>query len=243
MFGHHPCVVPFVGASTDIRFPLSVVTKYLPYGSLEDNLRDPNAGSKFSIRQKTLMLKDAAAGLLNIHEGGFIHRDIAARNCLVDDDLRVKICDFGLCRRVNSYSGALMKDAIGPVKYMAPESLQMPHLFSYKSDTYMFGVLMWETYTMSTPFASMAPIEAMLRVINGERLAVPTDLPDDLHSLMESCFKDAPAERPSMAAIMATLDASVSSTTSSKASAAVAAASASLVSSTTTRQPGRPIWV
>ncbi|TYZ61071.1 hypothetical protein PybrP1_001536 [[Pythium] brassicae (nom. inval.)] len=259
MFGHHPCVVPFVGASTDIRFPLSIVTAYLPFGSLEDNLRaqstDPGSDA-FTIGQKTAMLKDAAAGLLNIHEGGFIHRDIAARNCLVDDSLRVKICDFGLCRRVSASGGTLMKDGVGPVKYMAPESLLPPHLFSYESDSYMFGVLMWETFTMSTPFAALSPLEAVLKVMNGERLAVPQDLPETLRSLMETCFHDSPTQRPSMVEILATLDelsssarARVSSATSSGASssatigAATAAASAYLSSATKLRADRSSIWV
>ncbi|CAI5737273.1 unnamed protein product [Peronospora destructor] len=114
---------------------LHLVTKYLPYGSLEDNLR---GNSSFSIDERTGMLKDAAAGLLIIHEGGFIHRDLAARNCLVDQGNHVRSCDFGLCRRVRSETtGLLMKDAVGPVRYMAPESLQPPHAFSYDSDVYI----------------------------------------------------------------------------------------------------------
>ncbi|KAF1777745.1 Tyrosine-protein kinase, catalytic domain [Phytophthora cactorum] len=186
MFGHHPCIVPFVGASTDTKFPLALVTKYLPYGSLEDNLR---GSSSLSIDERTGMLKDAAAGLLNIHEGGFIHRDLAARNCLVDQGSRVRICDFGLCRRMRSETaGMLMKDAVGPVKYMAPESLQPPHAFSYDSDVYMFGVLMWETFTSSLPFASLTPVEAMMHVLRGERLPVPKELPESLQTLMQNCF-------------------------------------------------------
>ncbi|KAG4061941.1 hypothetical protein PC123_g3193 [Phytophthora cactorum] len=204
MFGHHPCIVPFVGASTDTKFPLALVTKYLPYGSLEDNLR---GSSSLSIDERTGMLKDAAAGLLNIHEGGFIHRDLAARNCLVDQGSRVRICDFGLCRRVRSETaGMLMKDAVGPVKYMAPESLQPPHAFSYDSDVYMFGVLMWETYTSSLPFASLTPVEAMMHVLRGERLPVPKELPESLQTLMQNCFHDSPAERPSMQEVVTALD-------------------------------------
>lgn len=236
MFGHHPCIVPFVGASTDLRYPLSLITKYLPFGNLEENLRQPNASTAFSTTMKTLMLKDAAAGVLNIHEGGFIHRDIAARNCLVDTDHRVKICDFGLCRRVNaSYGGSLMKDAVGPVKYMAPESLHPPHAFSYQSDSYMFGVLMWETYTMSSPFSSMTPIEAMMRVMRGERLSVPSTISPDLQTLMESCFHDTPAKRPTMTEILTTLDSSASNI---KRPALVTEAATSSLST----QQRQPVW-
>ncbi|ETL81325.1 serine/threonine protein kinase [Phytophthora nicotianae] len=253
MFGHHPCIVPFVGASTDTKFPLALVTKYLPYGSLEDNLR---GSSSLSIDERTGMLKDAAAGLLNIHEGGFIHRDLAARNCLVDQGNHVRICDFGLCRRVRSETaGMVMKDAVGPVKYMAPESLQPPHAFSYDSDVYMFGVLMWETYTSSQPFASLTPVEAMMHVLRGERLPVPKELPESLQNLMQNCFHDSPAERPSMQEVLTALDHSLIS--SQRASAAIAArtavatASANAATSTAmaksvasrSNQQDRSIWV
>ncbi|KAG2532865.1 hypothetical protein BBO99_00000337 [Phytophthora kernoviae] len=252
MFGHHPCIVPFVGASTDTKFPLALVTKYLPYGSLEDNLRG-SSNSSLSVDERTGMLKDAAAGLLNIHEGGFIHRDLAARNCLVDKGRHVRICDFGLCRRVRSETfGMLMKDAVGPVKYMAPESLQPPHAFSYDSDVYMFGVLMWETYTGLSPFASLTPIEAMLRVLGGERLPVPEELPSSLQTIMQNCFHDSPAERPSMEEVLAALDDSL--VASQRATSAIAVASATAVTTTAMansvssranlrKEQDRSIWV
>ncbi|EQC34960.1 serine/threonine protein kinase, variant [Saprolegnia diclina VS20] len=82
LFGRHPNIVPFVGACTDLSQPLSLVTEYLPFGSLEDQFgarRPP-----LSTDQKTRILCDAASGFLNIHEGGFIHRDIAARYACID---------------------------------------------------------------------------------------------------------------------------------------------------------------
>ena len=50
-----------------------------------------------------------------------IHRDIAARNCVVDDVLTTKIADFGMARYVteNTYQGS-RKERID-VKRAAPE--------------------------------------------------------------------------------------------------------------------------
>jgi len=80
MFGHHPCIVPFVGACSDPSYPLSLVTKYLPYGSLDGYLSATSSNQgKLSFEQKERILKDIAIGTANIHEGGFLHRDIAAR--------------------------------------------------------------------------------------------------------------------------------------------------------------------
>ncbi|CAK4655515.1 unnamed protein product [Aphanomyces euteiches] len=197
MFGHHPNIVPFVGASTDPSSMLTLVTEYLPHGSLRDAFP-----SKLSLTEKEVILYDAAAGLVNIHEGGFIHRDIAARNVLVDDELRGKICDFGLCRRVNaSVGGGHFQEGQFPLKYMAPESLQPPYAFSYRSDAYMFGVLMWETFSEASPFASMSAPEAAALVLEGHRLD-HTSVPDKYQDLLAACFEQDPMKRPALVSIM-----------------------------------------
>ncbi|OQR95826.1 kinase [Thraustotheca clavata] len=201
MFGHHPSIVPFVGASTDPTMPLSLVTQYLPFGSLESQLSIHSLTS----HQKRTILADAAAGFLNIHEGGFIHRDIAARNCLVDDDFRGKICDFGMCRRVNSYGGSYFAEGVAPFKYMAPESLNEPHAFSFRSDSFSFGVLMWETFNESKPFEGIPAFKAANHIVDGGRLEITSSIPVEFRSLVESCFHEDPSKRPSMAAILETL--------------------------------------
>ncbi|OQR93689.1 protein kinase [Achlya hypogyna] len=201
LFGHHPHIVPFVGACTDVTRPLSLVTQYLPHGSLEERRK------ALTPEQKQQILKGAAAGFLNIHEGHFIHRDIAARNCLVDATFNAKVCDFGMCRRVRStWGGSYFEAGSGPLKYMAPESLTPPHTFSYQSDVYSFGVMMWETFTEKAPFAGLSGPEAAARVLAGDRLALSASIPLKLQDLMTRCFRDDPSKRPTMADILAELD-------------------------------------
>ncbi|RHZ18044.1 hypothetical protein DYB37_005518 [Aphanomyces astaci] len=204
MFGHHPNIVPFVGASTDLSKPLTLVTSYLSYGSVADSFT-VSSNVKLSLSQKEIVLYDAAAGLLNVHEGGFVHRDIAARNVLIDPVGRGKVCDFGLCRRVDaSIGGWHFQHGHLPLRYMAPESLQPPHAFSFKSDAYMFGVLMWETLTEAKPFGALAPQDAAALVLEGHRLAYNnkdgsnTIIPPKYQHLMEGCFAEDPAKRLSM---------------------------------------------
>ncbi|CAK4749257.1 unnamed protein product [Aphanomyces euteiches] len=198
MFGHNPNIVPFVGASTDLSQPLALVTEYLPYGSLNQYL----SKTKMTIKQKENVLKDAAAGVLNIHEGQFIHRDIAARNLLIDHSVRAKICDFGLCRRVGSFGGCHFEFGVGPLKYMAPESLSPPHSFSYRSDAYSFGVLMWETFTEANPFHGVRSDEAAALVLEGRRLnACGEGIPSKYIKLMARCFSEDPSKRPSITEI------------------------------------------
>ncbi|CAK4688649.1 unnamed protein product [Aphanomyces euteiches] len=204
MFGHHPNIVPFVGASTDLSQPLALVTAYLPYGSLSQYL----SKNEMTIEQKQTVLKDAAAGLLNIHEGRFIHRDMAARNLLIDGNLQAKICDFGMCRRVDSYGGSHFESGVGPLKYMGPESLCPPHSFSYRSDAYSFGVLMWETFTEVTPYKGLRGDEAATLVLEGKCLNACADgIPAKYIKLMARCFYEDPSKRPSMTEIYKSLSA------------------------------------
>lgn len=52
-----------------------------------------------------------------------IHRDVAARNCLLGKEYEVKISDFGLSEsEVNVIKLAKLKNM--PVKWLAPETLR-----------------------------------------------------------------------------------------------------------------------
>ncbi|KAF0695019.1 Aste57867_14133 [Aphanomyces stellatus] len=205
MFGHHPNIVPFVGASTDPSSTLALVTEYVPDGSIQDQLA--GGGAHWDMFTKGSILTDAAAGLLNMHEGGFLHRDIAARNVLVDATRRAKICDFGMCRRAASNVGGLnfSGGGVGALQYMAPESLTPPHSFSYKSDVYGFGVLLWETFAEAKPFGHLAPADAAAYVLEGGRLN-NVHVPEAYQSLLASCFQDDPAKRPTMAQVFLSLE-------------------------------------
>ena len=48
------------------------------------------------------MCIDVARGLQYLASHRLIHRDVATRNCLVGDDLTIKIADFGMSRDIYS---------------------------------------------------------------------------------------------------------------------------------------------
>ncbi|KAE9024613.1 hypothetical protein PF011_g3422 [Phytophthora fragariae] len=223
LLGKHPHVVELLGVSStgssgDVAESrgISLVTEYLPNGSVEDVLgitadADSSSVSTFS---RTVMARDAAHGLANIHQGNFLHRDIAARNCLVDAEFRVKVCDFGLSRRLRgstqeTLDGFLFDDdrrGFGPLKWMAPESITPPHLFSTYSDSYMFGVLLYEIFSGQPPFPNLSSRDAAALILEGHHVPIPSSMPSAHQQLMEKCFEVHPLHRPSMNQIYCTLD-------------------------------------
>ena len=63
------------------------------------------------------------AYLASIH---FVHRDIAARNCLVggeDNELVVKVADFGMAKDVYQTDYYKKRGGILPIRWMAPEAI------------------------------------------------------------------------------------------------------------------------
>lgn len=55
---------------------------------------------------------------LLIHSKQIVHRDIKPDNMLLDDEGVVKICDFGISKRIGR---ELLTDFVGTPAFMAPE--------------------------------------------------------------------------------------------------------------------------
>ncbi|KJH51429.1 protein tyrosine kinase [Dictyocaulus viviparus] len=122
------------------------------------------------LKKKTLMplvkasfCYDIAAGLAYLHSNNCMHRDVAARNCLVTSDNRmVKLSDFGLAahgRRIT-----LTQFDKVPVRWQAPEVL-FHHIYMRESDVWSYGMLMSEIYNDGkVPFHGKPIAEIRLRI-------------------------------------------------------------------------------
>ncbi|XP_021679475.2 serine/threonine-protein kinase CTR1 isoform X2 [Hevea brasiliensis] len=95
----HPNVVLFMGAVTK-RPHLSIVTEYLPRGSLYRLIHRPAAGEMLDQRRRLRMALDVAKGINYLHclNPPIVHWDLKSPNLLVDKNWTVKVCDFGLSR-------------------------------------------------------------------------------------------------------------------------------------------------
>ncbi|XVE55620.1 hypothetical protein DITRI_Ditri03aG0173400 [Diplodiscus trichospermus] len=195
----HPNVVLFMGAVTK-RPHLSIVTEYLPRGSLYRLIHRPAVGEALDQRRRLRMALDVAKGINYLHclNPPIVHWDLKSPNLLVDKNWTVKVCDFGLSRfKPNTFLSS--KSVAGTPEWMAPEFLR-GEPSNEKSDVYSFGVILWELVTMQQPWSGLSPAQVVGAVaFQNRRLAIPPNTSPKLASLMESCWADDPAQRPSFA--------------------------------------------
>jgi serine/threonine protein kinase len=130
--------------------------------SLDRLLYDTN--EKLSEKRKIFLIEGIAAGMYHLHKHNIVHRDLAARNILLTSGGDPKISDFGLSRILEQVDEGKTKCKIGPVCWMAPESIGQ-QVYSKKSDVWMFGILVYEIVVQSKPHSGQNPkrVGALIR--------------------------------------------------------------------------------
>ncbi|XP_024613046.1 muscle, skeletal receptor tyrosine-protein kinase isoform X3 [Neophocaena asiaeorientalis asiaeorientalis] len=218
----NPNIVKLLGVCA-VGKPMCLLFEYMAYGDLNEFLRSmsPHPGRSLSpsdltrgvqasspgppplsCAEQLCIARQVAAGMAYLSERKFVHRDLATRNCLVGENMVVKIADFGLSRNIYSadYYKANENDAI-PIRWMPPESI-FYNRYTTESDVWAYGVLLWEIFSYGLqPYYGMAHEEVICYVRDGNILSCPENCPLELYNLMRLCWSELPADRPSFTSI------------------------------------------
>jgi len=125
----HPNIVKLLGVCALGR-PMCLLFEYMGRGDLNEFLRscspyvirsvlfrtDENDGtartepSRLTHMDLINIALQVASGMVYLSDRKFVHRDLATRNCLINDQMIVKIADFGLSQKIylqDYYKGSL----------------------------------------------------------------------------------------------------------------------------------------
>ncbi len=145
----------------------------------------------------------AAEALAHAHAHGTLHRDIKPSNLLIDEEGAVYVADFGLARAMDHADLSRSGDAVGTVRYMAPE--QFLGRADARSDLYSLGLTLYELATLQPPFADRreAPGGRYGQAEPVRPRKIRPDIPRDLETIVLKCLAHEPAGRYATAAALA----------------------------------------
>uniref|UniRef100_A0A1I8AJ28 receptor protein-tyrosine kinase n=1 Tax=Steinernema glaseri TaxID=37863 RepID=A0A1I8AJ28_9BILA len=211
----HPRVVQFVGVHYGVTNQPLLVTKYMANGDLLRYMRDQNR--IITLNQLLNFCLQAAEGMEYLHSRNYIHRHLEARNCLLDEKLNICLADFGLSREstIND-SYEMLNSRLLPIKLLSLEAMDghvsqkvaskctLAVQFSFKSDVWAFGNLMWEVTTRGwVPWEGESNTELKQKLLKGQRLEQPEYCPNQIYrQIMLPCWAEARDDRPSFTDII-----------------------------------------
>ncbi|XP_065179013.1 uncharacterized protein LOC135809566 isoform X2 [Sycon ciliatum] len=152
-----------------------------------------------------------ACGLQHLVEKRFVHRDLSARNCMLNADLNLKISDFGLTRDIYQSDYYRKRDrGVLPVRWLPHEALD-DGVFCNATDIWSYGVVLWEMATLGRmPYRGMSNNDVVQHVIDGGFPRLPVRLvapfPDLLKGIMLQCFTFANTFRPTAEILLSYLE-------------------------------------
>eukprot|EP01129_Flabellula_baltica_P010068 TRINITY_DN420_c0_g1_i2.p1 TRINITY_DN420_c0_g1~~TRINITY_DN420_c0_g1_i2.p1 ORF type:complete len:443 (+),score=108.46 TRINITY_DN420_c0_g1_i2:361-1689(+) len=156
---------------------LYLVFEYVNSGDLFHALDTKGAFSEDDARK---IMRQIISALEYCHSLLIIHRDLKPENILIDDELNVKIADFGLSNIVKP--GKLLKTFCGSLLYASPEILTGNKYIGPGVDIWSLGVILSCLVTGRQPFVGESVMDILEAIRNG--ITVPESLSDECVDLM-----------------------------------------------------------
>ena len=200
---NHPNIIKFheVFISKQPYETLNIIQEYADGGDLSERIEKMKNKNKFFSENQILdWFTEISLALNHMHSKHILHRDIKSQNVFLTKNNMIKLGDFGISKTLD-YTLAKAMTVIGTPYYLSPEIIQsIP--YSYESDIWSLGVLLYEMCSLKMPFnASNLPVLA-LKIQKGEYEKLDKMWSKDLRNLVYSMLQVDHQKRPSLKDIL-----------------------------------------
>ncbi|XP_055073615.2 inactive tyrosine-protein kinase 7a [Misgurnus anguillicaudatus] len=192
--------------------PHYMILEYTDMGDLKQYLRvsktkdDKVKVQPLSTKQKVSICLQVARGMEHLSNQRFVHKDLAARNCLISSKRQVKVSALGLSKDVYNSEYYHFRQSWIPLRWLPSEAVCEDD-FSTKTDVWSFGVLMWEVFNFGEmPYAELTDDKVLEGLQEGKlKPSPPQGCPSRVFKLMVRCWAASPKDRLSFSDIVAAL--------------------------------------
>ena len=147
---NHPNITKILEMFEDEKY-FMIIMEYINGGNLFSFVKKRR---KLSEKTAKFLFRQIILGIKYIHEQNIVHRDIKLENLLIDLNNNVKICDFGIGRKIKN-KNQLLHDQCGTLMYMAPEILLSSKEKGYEGfpvDIWSSGISLYIMLSGTLPF-------------------------------------------------------------------------------------------
>ncbi|KRT80153.1 protein kinase [Oryctes borbonicus] len=138
-------------------------------------------------------MRQILSGVQYLHINNIIHRDLKLGNLFLNDDLHVKIGDFGLAAKIE-FDGERKKTLCGTPNYIAPEILNKKG-HSFEVDIWSIGCIMYTLLIGRPPFETNSLKETYSRIKKCE-YRLTSNISSSAKHLIMLMLQSDPARRP-----------------------------------------------
>ncbi|XP_023654437.1 serine/threonine-protein kinase PLK3 isoform X2 [Paramormyrops kingsleyae] len=137
-------------------------------------------------------LRQIILGLRYLHKKGILHRDIKLGNLFVNENMELRVGDFGLAAKLEP-AGHRKKTICGTPNYIAPEVLNRQG-HGPESDIWALGCVMYTLLVGNPPFETL-DLQETYKCIKDVKYILPTTLSSAAQKLISGILQKNPSDR------------------------------------------------
>ncbi|XP_036093946.1 MAP/microtubule affinity-regulating kinase 4-like [Rousettus aegyptiacus] len=158
---NHPNIVKLYQV-IDTEYTIFLVMEHASRGSLSGYLQ---RFGRMNEHEAQRIFRQLISAVHYCHQKDIIHRDLKAENVLLDEELNVKLADFGIS---STYVGHKMCTFRGSLPYLAPEVFLRKCYDGPGADVWSLGVLLYKIVTGKLPFKAVDETALQRKIMRGE---------------------------------------------------------------------------
>ncbi len=192
----HPNVISVLDSFFDAGDHFCIVMEYAEHGDLQAVLKK-QSGRPMAEATIVKWISQLCDALVHVHARKILHRDIKSANIFLDKLDNIKLGDLGIGKALNG-TNELARTVIGTPYFMSPELL-LNQPYSYKSDMWAVGCLVFELCAQKPPYEARDMSGLVMKITQAPTPPLPSGYSPALNELYQALMSKAPAKRPTAA--------------------------------------------